>query len=65
MIWEENIDISILNPFLNSIETKWTKLSKNYIIIDSLVVKMPHREDDNSILILNMIYERQIKRLFD
>ena len=65
MIWEENIDISILNPFLNSIETKWTKLSKNYIIIDSLVGKMPHREDDNSILILNMIYERQIKRLFD
>jgi hypothetical protein len=65
MIWEENIDISIVNAFINIIDNKWTQLSKNYIINDQSVVKMPQRGDDTTILILNMIFERQIKRLFE
>jgi hypothetical protein len=55
MIWEENVDIGIVNLYINYIENKWTKFSNNYIINDHSVVKMPQRGDDKNILILNMI----------
>lgn len=40
-----------------------TNSSKNYIINDELVVKIPQKEDDDTMFIMNMIYERQIKRV--
>ena len=62
MIWEEDIDRSLVVGNLNKIDIIRTFLSTNYIIEDSFVVKLPQRVDDNTNLILNMIYERQIKR---
>ena len=65
MIWEEKeINIRLVNTFLNNIDIKLTEFSKNYLIKDLLVVKKPQSVDDNTILILNMIYERQLKRLY-
>jgi hypothetical protein len=47
----------------NLIEFLKTNCSNNYIYCNAVVIKMPLREDDNTMFITNMIYERQIKRV--
>ena len=46
----------------NIIEFVKTNCSKNYILGNLGVVKMPLRENDYKMFIINMIYERQIKK---
>ena len=55
--------MSGIGSLCNLIELVKTNCSKNYIFGNTGVVKMPLREDDNTIYITNMIYERQIKRI--
>jgi hypothetical protein len=62
-LWQDEIDTTFIGLFLNLIELKCTNCSKNYILDKGLVVKMPNREVNETMLIINMIYEKQIKRV--
>jgi hypothetical protein len=55
--------MSYIGFLCNQIEFLKTNCSKNYISGNTIVAKMPLREDDNKMFITNMIYERQIKRV--
>ena len=63
ILWEDDIDMKPSGRLIETIELICTNCSKNYILSKSVVVKMPKREDDNTMLLMNMIYERQIKRV--
>jgi hypothetical protein len=62
-IFDDDKDISSLGFIFNRIEMIWTNFSKNYIYDKQSIVKMPQREDDNAMFLINLIYERQIKRV--
>jgi hypothetical protein len=58
--------LSDLVSFVDQINIIETGCSKNYIIDVFDVVKMPLlSQENNAMLIINMIYERQIKRVVE
>ena len=63
ILWDDEIDVRPSGRLIELIELICTNCSKNYILSKSVVVKMPKREDNNTMLLINMIYERQIKKV--